>query len=264
MKLKSLSLLVLLALVIATAVPALAELATPNSMGVSMGHVHVVAKDLAAQKAFLTALGGTVTHNGSLEMVQFPGVFINLRQGEPSGGTIGSRVNHFGLFVTDMNATLARVKPLGLNVTQNNPQQAFVLGPEGVRVELHEVKTIATPVVMDHVHLFVPDPIAARDWYVKMFGATPGERGAFKTATVPGGEISITKDETTVTTKGRVVDHIGFEVKNLNDTVKRLEATGIKMDRQPGLGGNGTTKIAFLYDPWGTYIELTEGLAPKK
>jgi hypothetical protein len=23
-------------------------------------------------------------------------------------------------------------------------------------------------------------------------------------------------------------------------------------------------KIAFLFDPWGTYIELTEGLAPKK
>jgi hypothetical protein len=36
------------------------------------------------------------------------------------------------------------------------------------------------------------------------------------------------------------------------------------MDRAPGLGSNGTTKIAFLFDPWGTYIELTEGLAPPK
>jgi hypothetical protein len=36
------------------------------------------------------------------------------------------------------------------------------------------------------------------------------------------------------------------------------------MDRAPTLAGNGTTKIAFLTDPWGTYIELTEGLAPKK
>ena len=122
----------------------------------------------------------------------------------------------------------------------------------------------APHLAIDNVHIRVGDPARARDWYVKMFGATPGERGAFKTATVPGGEISITKDETTVTTKGRVVDHIGFEVKNLTQTVKRLEASGIKMDRQPGLGGNGTTKIAFLYDPYGTYIELTEGLAPKK
>jgi extradiol dioxygenase family protein len=53
-------------------------------------------------------------------------------------------------------------------------------------------------------------------------------------------------------------------VTNLNETVKRLEAVGIKMDRAPALGSNGTTKIAFLFDPWGTYIELTEGLAPKK
>jgi hypothetical protein len=27
---------------------------------------------------------------------------------------------------------------------------------------------------------------------------------------------------------------------------------------------NGKTKVAFLTDPWGTYIELTEGLAPAK
>ena len=32
------------------------------------------------------------------------------------------------------------------------------------------------------------------------------------------------------------VKHFGFEVKNLAETVKRLEANGIKMDRQPGLG----------------------------
>jgi catechol 2,3-dioxygenase-like lactoylglutathione lyase family enzyme len=264
MKLKFISLFALLALAIFTALPVLAELAAPNTMGVSMGHIHLVVKDVAAEKNFLILMGGTPVSNGSLEMVQFPGVFINLRQGTPSGGTIGSRVNHFGLFVQDMNATLNRIKPLNLKVTQNNPQQAFVLGPEDVRIELHEVKDISGPVVMDHVHLFVPAPLETQAWYAKMFGATPGKRGQFDTATVPGAELSITKDDTTVTTKGRSLDHIGFEVKNLNETVKRLEAAGVKMDRAPAVAGNGTTKIAFLFDPWGTYIELTEGLAPKK
>ena len=153
---------------------------------------------------------------------------------------------------------------MNLKVTQNNPQQAFVLGPEDVRIELHEFTNIAAPVIMEHVHLFVPDPLAAQAWYVKMFGATPGKRGQFETATVPGAEIAITKDDTTQTTKGRSLDHIGFEVTNLNATVTRLEAAGVKMDRAPALGSNGTTKIAFLFDPWGTYIELTEGLAPPK
>jgi hypothetical protein len=35
-------------------------------------------------------------------------------------------------------------------------------------------------------------------------------------------------------------------------------------DVAPRMAPNGTTKVAFLYDPWGTYIELTQGLAPAK
>lgn len=264
MKPNFLSLFVLLALAVSPARPALAELAAPNALGVAMGHVHLVVKDVEAERNFLVLMGGVPVSNGSLQMIQFPGVFINLRQGTPAGGTIGSRVNHFGLFVQNMAETLDRIKPLHLKVTQNNPQQAFVLGPEDVRIELHEVKNISAPVVMDHVHLFVPAPLEAQAWYVKMFGATPGKRGQFETATLPGAEIAMTKDETTQTTKGRSLDHIGFEVKNLHETVQRLEAAGVKMDRAPAVGSNGTTKIAFLFDPWGTYIELTEGLAPKK
>ena len=264
MKHKFLSVCALLTLAVSTPLPARADLAAPNATGVSMGHVHLVVKDVDAQKNFLVLMGGVPVSNGTLQMIQFPGVFINLRQGTPSGGTIGSRVNHFGLSVQNMAETLERIKPLNLKVTQNNPQQAFVLGPEDVRIELHEFKNIAAPVVMEHVHLFVPDPLEAQAWYVKMFGATPGKRGQFETATIPGAEIAITKDDTTQTTKGRSLDHIGFEVTNLDATVKGLEAAGVKMDRAPALGSNGTTKIAFLFDPWGTYIELTEGLAPPK
>ena len=56
-------------------------------------------------------------------------------------------------------------------------------------------------------------------------------------------------------------DHIGFEIKNLEAFCKKLEASGVKFDRPygksqtiPGLG------LAFLTDPWGTYIEINEGL----
>ena len=61
-------------------------------------------------------------------------------------------------------------------------------------------------------------------------------------------------------TQGRAIDHIGFEVRNLEAFTNKLEAAGIKLAvpyRQvPALG----ISIAFLTDPWGTYIELTEGL----
>ena len=61
----------------------------------------------------------------------------------------------------------------------------------------------------------------------------------------------------TVTTKGRVLDHIGFDVKDLREFLKKLEAAGVKVDRPftPNPLGGG---LAFIYDPWGTYIELNE------
>jgi len=265
MKPRILSAFGLLALAFSTTLPVRAELAAPNATGVSMGHVHLVIKDVEAEKKFFVMLGGTPVANGTLEMIQFPGVFINLRQGMPSAGTVGSTVNHFGFHVKSVAETLEKIKPLGLKVEQNNPQQAFVTAPEDVRVELLEDKSISSPIEMHHVHMFVTAPLEVQAWYVKMFGATPGKRGMFDTANIPGAEIALSKqDMAQVGTKGRSVDHIGFEVKNLDQTVKRLEGQGIKMDRAPTLAGNNTTKIAFLYDPWGTYIELTEGLAPKK
>jgi hypothetical protein len=62
----------------------------------------------------------------------------------------------------------------------------------------------------------------------------------------------------------RSLDHIGFEVKNLEEFCKKLEAAGQKFDRPYTRLPNSTTAIAFLTDPWGTYIELTENLAPQK
>jgi len=255
----------LLAVALSAVSPAWAELAAPNSTGVSMGHIHLAVKDVEAERKFFIMLGGTPVANGTIQMIQFPGVFINVREDKPSGGTVGSNVNHFGFHVQSVPATLEKIKPLGLKVEQNNPQQAFVTGPEDVRVELLEDKNIASPIEMHHVHMFVTAPLEVQAWYVKNFGATPGKRGMFDTATVPGAEISLSKQEMAqAPTKGRALDHIGFEVSDLDATVKRLAAAGIKLDEGPRMAPNGTTKIGFLTDPWGTRIELTQGLAPKK
>jgi hypothetical protein len=62
-----------------------------------------------------------------------------------------------------------------------------------------------------------------------------------------------------VATKGRVVDHVGFEVNGLPALLRKLEGLGIVAEnvrRVPELG----IDIAFITDPWGTLIELTEGL----
>jgi len=46
--------------------------------------------------------------NGSHE---FPGVFIFLRKGEPSGGSVGSVVNHIGFYVPNVPESVTKWRP---------------------------------------------------------------------------------------------------------------------------------------------------------
>ena len=90
-------------------------------------------------------------------------------------------------------------------------------------------------------------------------------RGAFPAAMFPAGEADFLKAPAPqAPTKGRALDHIGFEVKNLEAFCKKLEAAGVQFDltyrEMPALGG---LKIAYVLDPEGTRIELTEGFMGK-
>lgn len=241
-----------------------AQLAAPNGAGVAMGHIHLNVHDPDVSRQFYVGVGGTAVRNGTLDMVEFPGVYIILRKQDPTGGSVGTAVDHFGFLVRDIDESLAKWKSLGYKVEAGGrPTQNFLTSPDGARIEIYEDKTIATPIKFHHVHFFLPDIPAAQAWYAKEFGAIPGKRLNFDAADVPGANLTFSKsDGMRISTKDRAVDHIGFEVTNLAAFAKKLEADGIKLDRAPGLASNGTTKIAFLYDPWGAYIELTEGLAP--
>ena len=52
---------------------------------------------------------------------------------------------------------------------------------------------------------------------------------------------------------------ISLRVADVEEARRRLEAAGVKFDRPYGKLPSGLG-IAFLTDPWGTYIELNEGL----
>jgi hypothetical protein len=96
---------------------------------------------------------------------------------------------------------------------------------------------------------------------MKNFGGVTGSRIGQPAVQLPGINLAFAPSATEmVPTKGRVLDHIGSEIDGLEEFCKALEAKGIEFDRGynevPSLG----LAIAFLTDPWGTYIELTEGL----
>jgi hypothetical protein len=83
-----------------------AQLAAPNDAGVTMGHVHLVAQDVDAAKKFWLAMGATPVKLGANEAFKFPGVLILVRKGDPTGGSVGSIVNHIGFYVANIQQSL--------------------------------------------------------------------------------------------------------------------------------------------------------------
>ena len=249
-----------------------------------MGHLHYVVRDVAANKAFCVGLGGrSVLFNGTTEGIVFPDVVVLLRQGEPSGGTEGSVVNHVAFRVK----SVAAIEQAGYEVEYNAqyPGVASVHTPEGERIELFDDdlatnlgftidgggsdaaaerhnRKLEVPIIAHHIHLNVPaDQVAAaKDWYATHFGGVRGMRWRYDAVDLPGININISAvPQAQAPTRGRMLDHVGFEVENLEAFCKELEAKGIEFDRPYGTLPSGFG-LAFLTDPWGTYIELTEGL----
>jgi predicted enzyme related to lactoylglutathione lyase len=262
-----------------------AQLLAAKEGPIVYGHHRVNATDPAAHKKFWAdALGGTVVKVGTdgREVIKIPNVWIFMRTQAAKGSSKGSTADHIGFSVKDLEQTLGRVKANGFRVATAdespasynvkgdiaNPgpgtRLAFVFGPDDVKVELLEQRDQAEPIRLHHMHFFGEQNTAMRDWYVKVFGATTLQAAAnatFLSATLPGLRLNFSPSAMpTVATEGRAVDHIGFEVKNLQEFLAKLEAQGIKPSvayrRVDALGIN----IAFIVDPWGTNIELTEGL----
>jgi predicted enzyme related to lactoylglutathione lyase len=62
-------------------------------------------------------------------------------------------------------------------------------------------------------------------------------------------------------TKGSVLDHFGFDVKDHPAFVKKIEAEGIKLDEPPRKTAATGSTITYITDPWGARIELGQRAA---
>jgi catechol 2,3-dioxygenase-like lactoylglutathione lyase family enzyme len=157
------------------------------------GHHHFNTTDMAAQKRFFVeTLGGKLATIGTnnLEVIEFPNVFLFFRPMQaPTGGTIGTTVNHVGFSVPDLKPIGAKLKANGFKMITSDSVAAtvkvtddiaaaspttniaFVLGPEDIKVELVEVKAQAAPIQLHHVHFFGEHRDEMQAWYAKVFGA---------------------------------------------------------------------------------------------
>jgi catechol 2,3-dioxygenase-like lactoylglutathione lyase family enzyme len=239
------------------------------------------------RKFWVDTLGGTAVTFGpeKLTVIRFPDVLLFLRLQPPSGPTRGTTFDHIGFAVPDVPQAAAKAVANGYALTvgrEPGPGQtvspptagnygrfAYLVGPDGVKVELVTNSAPNAPAIMHHhVHFVNKQYVEMQQWYMKALNATlrPGQTDFFIGADLPGVGYMLNfflwePAEALTGTAGRAVDHIGFEVKNLEEFCRQLEARGIRLAapyrRAPELNNIGT---AMLTDPWGTSIELTEGL----
>src|SRR5499427_1684316 len=244
-----------------------AQQAPFNEAGVTMGHWHLVSHDVEANKSIFVAMGGKPVIRGTAVGVWFPGARVNLNLGEEppgKGGSVGSVINHVGFIVNNVAEQVAKWKAAGVPVlpgNNNRLDQAFVVTPDGVRIEILEDKSQAEPIRHEHVHFFLPEAeiAKAQAWYAKTFGGKTGTRNNAPVVDgIPGVQLRFAKADTAqVPTRGRILDHIGFDVKDHAAFVKKIEGEGIKLDEPVRKTPTGST-ITYITDPWGTRIEIIE------
>jgi catechol 2,3-dioxygenase-like lactoylglutathione lyase family enzyme len=266
------------------AVPAGAELLN-EAAPVIVGHYHLNVTSVAEHRRFwVDTLGGKAVKVGSVDAIEFPDVYLFLHETPPTGPTRGTTFDHIGFAVPDVPAATTKVVENGYTLTVgrepapgetaspptagNYGRFSYLIGPDGVKVELvTNPNEGAPPIVHHHVHFVNREFVEMQQWYMKAFNATlrEGQTDFFIGADLPGvgymlNFFSWLPDEGLVGTKGRAVDHVGFEVRNLRAFVAELESKGIALatpyrrDEELGLA------VATIVDPWGTVVELTEGL----
>jgi len=213
-----------------------------------------------------------------------------------------SSIWHFGWGAENMKAEYDRQQKLGtkfftpltdISDIGGNPNArdsfyyAYVESPDKGLIEINT----AGHHRFGHLHLFSADPVSAGEWYVKHFGA----RGRIPSSREPrmyrgyqiGPSVSLIKDNVNIiifpaeylkkdypdrwkdkveleSTKGRVVDHIGFSFDNLAEAVEKLRKDGVKITDEIRSVANGRIKFAFAEGPDKIRIELVEGHATKE
>jgi len=109
----------------------------------------------------------------------------------------------------------------------------------------------------DHVHMAVPEPEVAAQWYKDNIGGEfidgRTDRLLFGTTRI----MFLQGDAETRPSAGSVIDHLGFSFSDLAATVDKARAAGATVTTEirevPNL-----FKLAFLTDPFGTRLELIE------
>jgi len=251
-----------------------AQLNPANESGVTLSQLHIIAKNLDAEKKVWVTMGGKARKIDGVDVIKFRSVLVFVEKGTPDGNNAGAALDHPGFLVQDSTEWLNKVEAAGVKVLRNDPARlnhGYVYTSEGMRIEINPDKPGALALICDHIHFNMPleTRAKAQTWYMETFGGKPpeqrGSQGPNDQKPVEVANVAFRFGLNLVApqmlpSKGQTMDRIGVEIRNLEGFSKKLEAKGIRLNEPYSTKRHKSFASAQIIDPWGTTIELTEGL----
>jgi catechol 2,3-dioxygenase-like lactoylglutathione lyase family enzyme len=235
--------------------------ARPRAETVPYDHMHYGVPDPAQAVAWYIAKLGAKP-GAAADRVVFGRTIFAFAKTENAPSSAGSVIDHVAFSVADVDAKMKELQQAGVKVVTparevpNLFKAGFIEDPWGARIEL-----VQDPAALGfhHIHLRVPDPEGSLKWYVENFG---GERTKLKGRLDavkyenPQVWLVIEKADGTAPSQGRVIDHLGWAVTNVDERITSLTSKGMKTV-EPRAVRN--LRVGFVDGPGGVRIELVQG-----
>ena len=259
-------------LLVMTSVVVAAQLPAPNAAGASAGHHILRTTNVEASNKFWEAIGAEPTALANIQLKKIPGVLLIV--GGPRGnappmpipGNHGTTVEFLTFKVKDLKASLAKWKEAGIEPMKEY-KETTLLGPDDIQVRVTEDKNLATAIASDGLIMNVANAAEVSAWYAKWFGAKLSKNGQDTIGDIPGARMVFHETKEMIApTRGHALGLLGFEVTNIEDFVKRYQEAGGKFDGAGTIARAQAANLAViqLTDPWGTSIEVSQGLVAAK
>jgi len=254
----------------------LAQLASPDDAGLAYGHVHLNVPNIEEHiDIWIEHFDGELIKIGSTSAVKFLNFILMFDEQVPSLRSVETAMHHFGFKLRNIGKFIDKWEAAGFDMGliftgSEGYTNAYVTLPGGVEVELQEDQALYKKFTGYHIHYSTDEYEELLAWYIEVFNLEIQARGTIPRATnVPGMNLSYGQlgerpfelgEGPFAGTDGTAIDHVGFEIVNLEAFCLELEAKGIMFDQAYQWIDELGFATASFTDPSGVKVELTEGL----
>lgn len=224
-------------------------------------HTHLTVTDTkAASEWYAKHFGGEITESGPFDAVWFGTNLVKFKSGENILQSTGSIVDHIAFSIEDVDAKATALAEDGANVPAVNrrkPGFRYAIDPWGTKIELFTDEDLLG---FHHILIKSTRPRDTIEWYGATFGGTPGMyKDTISIYAIRYGDMYLFVQKSlrpVASTKGRSIDHLGWQFTDFDAIIKKLKEQGTKFLVEPTKSGDH--RLAFIESPGGAKIEIVE------